>query len=78
MAIRDPNGEIGSTGKVRSVRERSSDTAAVRAAVNESLREVRILHKRMGVGLVGWKDGKIVEIPPEEIQIDDLPTSDQS
>lgn len=55
------------SGKVKSVRERFADTAAVKAAVSDSMRNVRILHKRMGVGLVGWKDGKLVEIPPEEI-----------
>ena len=60
-------------GKVKRVRERFTDTPAVTAAVNDSMRNVRILHKRMGVGLVGSKDGKLVEIPPEEIQIDEAP-----
>lgn len=66
----------GSDGKVRRVSTpRAFDGAQVDAAVRDSLRQVRILHKRMGVGLVGWKDGKLVEIPPEEIQIDDPPST---
>ena len=43
----------------------------VEAAVRESLRQVRILHKKMGVPLVGWRDGQMVSIPPEEIEIDE-------
>jgi hypothetical protein len=76
MAIRDPNGDLGADPKVKNVREKFADTAAVMAAVDDSMRNVRILHKRMGVGLVGWKDGKMVEIPPEEIQIDDPPPAE--
>ena len=75
MAIRDPNGDQSTGRKVKSVRERFADTEAVMAAVNDSMRNVRILHKRMGVGLVGTKDGKLVEIPPEDIQIDVAPTA---
>jgi hypothetical protein len=47
------------------------DGKRVEAAIQESLRQVRILHKRMGVPLVGSVDGKLVSIPPEEIVIDD-------
>lgn len=43
----------------------------VDAAIQESLRQVRILHKRMGVPLVGSVNGKIISIAPDDIQIDD-------
>jgi hypothetical protein len=55
-------------------REIFADGKRMEAAVRESLRDVRILHKKMGVALVGTVDGKQVSIPPEEIQIDDAPT----
>ncbi len=42
----------------------------VDAAVRDAIRQVRILHKKMGVPLVGSIDGKIITIAPEEISID--------
>jgi hypothetical protein len=39
-------------------------------AVEMAARDARLLHKRMGVPLVVWQDGKVVEIPPEEIVVD--------
>ena len=74
MAQSSTNGRKSSEGNLKKgPRELFADSARVQAAVNDAMRDVRLLHKRMGVGLVGWKDGKIVEIPPEEIQIDDAP-----
>ncbi len=73
MAGRTSDGKKGKDGRMTSPASGHFDGARVDAAVRKSMRNVRILHKRMGVGLVGWKDGKIVEIPPEEIQIDDVP-----
>jgi hypothetical protein len=63
-------------GRVKSIRERFADTALVTAAVNDSLRQVRILHKKMGVPLVGMRNGRVVEIAPEQIQIDDQASAD--
>jgi len=60
---------------MKSVRQRVADSASVQAAVNDSMRNVRILHKRMGVPLVGMLDGKLVSIPPEQIQIDGTPAA---
>jgi hypothetical protein len=73
MAISDPNGGQGASGRVKSIRERFADTALVMAGVNDSMRQVRILHKKMGVPLVGRRGGRMVEIPPEEIEIDPAP-----
>jgi hypothetical protein len=42
----------------------------VDAAINESLRSARILHKKLGVEMAISKNGKVVIIPPEEIVID--------
>jgi hypothetical protein len=50
------------------------DGKRIEKAVRESLRDVRILHKKMGVGLVGSESGRIIEVPAEQIQIDETPT----
>jgi hypothetical protein len=76
MANGKTNGKKGPNGNMKTVRERFANRAAVQAAVNDSMRNVRILHKKMGVPLVGVVDGKRVEIPAEEIQIDDPPTAE--
>ncbi len=68
------NSQNPETRRMKAPRE--FDGGRVDAAVREAMRNVRILRKRMGMSLVGWKDGKIVKIPPEEIQIDDPPSAD--
>lgn len=39
-------------------------------AIRQAGRDARLRHKQMGVPLVIWRDGKVVEIPPEEIVVD--------
>jgi hypothetical protein len=39
--------------------------------LQKSVRAAKLLHKQTGHPIVVWKDGKVVEIPPEEIVIDD-------
>jgi hypothetical protein len=43
----------------------------LRRAVHQALR----MHKRAGNPVAGWKDGKVVIIPAEEIPVDDWPES---
>ena len=64
--------------KIVNVRERLSDTARVTEAVREAGRQARLLHKKMGVPIVIWQDGQIVEIPPEEIVVDPRPDSEKA
>lgn len=42
---------------------------AIRKGVEDALR----LHKKLGRPVAGWKDGKAVWIPAEEIEVDDEP-----
>jgi hypothetical protein len=56
--------------KTARVNENFADTERVTAAVRQAGREARLKHKQMGVPIVVWKDGKVVEIPPEEIVVD--------
>jgi len=47
-----------------------ADTEQVTAAVRRAGRDARLKHKQLGVPLVVWRDGQVVEIPPEEIIVD--------
>ena len=44
-------------------------------AFNRGVRTALLEHKRAGVPIVVWRDGKIVHIPAEEIEIPDLDNS---
>ena len=44
--------------------------AAIDKAVADAGRDARLRHKQLGVPIVVWRDGQIVEIPPEEIVVD--------
>lgn len=39
------------------------------SALHEAARDARRKHKAFGVPLVIWRDGKVVEVPPEEIVV---------
>jgi len=41
----------------------------ITAALHEAARNARRRHKAFGVPLVIWRDGKVVEVPPEEIEV---------
>jgi hypothetical protein len=49
---------------------------AVDAAMNEAVRHALLTHKRAGNSIASWKDGKVVIIPAEEIQVEE--TADDS
>lgn len=46
------------------------DGQLIDEALARAGREARLRHKQLGVPLVVWRDGKVVEIPPEEIVVD--------
>jgi hypothetical protein len=41
-------------------------TAAARHAVREAL----TVHKKLGNSIVVWRDGRVIIVPPDEIQLD--------
>lgn len=45
----------------------------VTAALQRGARQALIKHKAMGVPIAIWKDGKVVLVPPEQIEIPSLP-----
>jgi hypothetical protein len=48
-----------------------SHRAEVEQALNEAVHDALLDHKRAGNPIAGWRDGKVVIIPPEEIPVDD-------
>ena len=51
------------TGRDETLHERLIDAAA--SGVQEALRR----HKRAGNPVAGWRDGKVVMIPPDKIEV---------
>ena len=41
------------------------------AAAREAVQAANLYHKRMGHSIIAMEDGKIIEIPPEEIDVED-------
>ena len=44
------------------------DKEKIHAALVEGVRDARRWHKRMGLPIVEWRDGKVVWIPADEIE----------
>ncbi len=45
-----------------------NNTEQIHAALVEGVRDARRWHKRMGLPVVEWRDGKVVWIPAAEIE----------
>jgi hypothetical protein len=46
---------------------------AVDDAMNAAMRHALLTHKRAGNPIASWKDGKVVVIPADEIEIEETP-----
>jgi len=44
---------------------------AVEAAVRDAVRDALRMHKRLGHTIVSWQNGKVVWIPPDQIDVED-------
>ena len=47
------------------------DGRAIDEALREAARDARRLHKALGNPMATWKDGQVVWVQPEDIDIDD-------
>ena len=56
---------------VKSFDERIRDEALLQAAFRRAFRKAVLEHRRAGVPMVFWEDGKIVEVPADRLP--DLP-----
>lgn len=52
------------------ITELLKDRPRVRDALRKAVQQAIRYHKLMGQSIVVWRDGKVVEIPPEEIVVD--------
>lgn len=64
-----------SAEKEINVPEILKDRPRVQKALRDAVQKAIRFHKLMGQPIVVWKDGQVVEIPPEEIQLLDEATS---
>ncbi|HVC95691.1 MAG TPA: hypothetical protein VND64_18500 [Pirellulales bacterium] len=55
-----------------------SNPTEILAAIEFGAREALLQHKRAGNPIAVWRDGQVVWIPPEEIEVDEPPTSASS
>jgi hypothetical protein len=47
------------------------DGRAIDEALKEAARDARRLHKALGNPMANWKDGEVVWVQPEDIDVDD-------
>jgi hypothetical protein len=45
------------------------DGTKIDAAMSEAARQAALRHKQLGFPLVVWRDGQVVEIPPDQIVV---------
>jgi hypothetical protein len=50
-----------------------AEEKAVDEAVQKAVRHALLIHKRAGNPIASWKDGKVVIIPAEEIEVEEMP-----
>lgn len=50
-----------------------AERKAVSEAVRRAVRHALLTHKRAGVPIASWQDGKVVIIPADEISVGELP-----
>jgi len=48
-----------------------SHAEEIEVILRRAVRHALLMHKRAGNPIASWKDGKVVIIPPEEIQVGD-------
>jgi hypothetical protein len=64
--------------KTASERERAeflAEVEAVEAAVQQAVMDALRAHKKAGNPVAGWKDGRVVWVPAEEIDVPEEPAA---
>ena len=56
-----------------SLEDKLRDQEGILRALRLSARDAAILHKSKGVPMAIWRDGQVVQIPPDEIEIPEVP-----
>ena len=58
-----------SAGRKQSIEELMLEGTAIDEALRRAVREALLRHKKLGESIVVWRDGKVVIVPPDEIQV---------
>jgi hypothetical protein len=45
------------------------DHRLIESVLKRAVRDALLRHKRLGQSIAVWRDGKVVELPPEEIPV---------
>ena len=61
----------------QTIDELFEDGRAIDDALQEAARDARRLHKALGNPMATWRDGKVVWVQPEDIQVDDESLGDK-
>jgi hypothetical protein len=61
----------------RDIRRLLTEGTTVERAMQKAVRESLRKHKQAGNPVAEWRDGKVVWIPPEKLQIRTNPSSDR-
>ena len=63
----------------RTISELFDDETAIPQALNAAAREAVLEHRQKGLPMAGWRDGKVVWIPADEIELGpESPSSERS
>lgn len=55
----------------KSIPELLQDRSLIQRAMREAVQDAIRVHKLLGHPIVVWRDGKIVTVPPEDIQLNE-------
>lgn len=72
IAFQQQVGDNSMTDKPKQVRETAVSRDWRNEAIAESDRNVILRHRAAGVPLVGWRDGKVVEVDPNTVTLPEL------
>jgi hypothetical protein len=64
------------TDQPRSIREIFKDGRLIDEALRRGVQEALRFHKRMGHSVAAWRDGRVVVIAAEDIEVDDEDSPD--
>ena len=56
--------------EAQKIEEFFSDTDRMTKAMGHAVQQALRVHKALGHPIVTWRDGKVVQIPPEEIELE--------
>jgi hypothetical protein len=62
---------MNQTESEREYAEFLAEAEAVEAAVQQAVKDALRMHKQAGNPVAGWKDGRVVWVPAEQIDLED-------